>query len=231
MGNFLETEEVIMKKSINVGASSYTGNYLMPTILADWEKVSPDTELKLEITDTEEVFEQVESGVLQLGLVGACLESDNVEAEEFLQNDELILIAPPSHPLAQKKEISVEELRGQDFILREPGSATRMWYRENLNRYCITFDDLNVVAEMAGHPSVIKAVEAGSGLSMVPKKAALDSLELGRVKEVKVTELSPMTGSLYMLHPRGDSLTPESRQFLDFLEAERPKFAQGQLPS
>jgi hypothetical protein len=43
---------------------------------------------------------------------------------------------------------------------------------------------------MAGHPSVIKAVEAGSGLSMVPKKAALDSLELGRVKEVKVKELA-----------------------------------------
>jgi DNA-binding transcriptional LysR family regulator len=219
-----------MKKSVSIGASSYTGNYLMPAILADWEKLSPDTGLKLEITDTEEVFEQVESGVLQLGLVGACLESESVEAEEFSRNDELILIAPPSHPLAQKKEISVDELRGQDFILREPGSATRMWYKENFNRYSITFDDLNVVAELAGHPAVIKAVEAGSGLSMVPKNAALDSLELGRVKEVKVKELSPMTGSLYLLHPRADSLTPESRRFLDFLESERPKFAQGPLP-
>ena len=214
-----------MKRPVNIGASSYAGNYLLPRLLRDWQKLNPDAELKLEITDSEDVFKQVNEGLIEFGLIGACLESENVEAREFLQNDELILIVPPDNPLADKKEIAVEALRGQDFIVREPGSATRMWYREMLNKHCITFDDLNLVAEMDSHPAVISAVESGSGMALVPRGAALESLELGRVKEVKIKELSPMTGSLYMIWPRADALSAPTRQFIDFLESEKTRLA------
>lgn len=215
-----------MKKIVDVGASSYIGNYLLPRVLADWERINPDTELKLEITDSEDIFNLVNDGLIELGLIGACLESEAVEAHELLQNDELILIVPSDHPFSDKKEIGVESLRGQDFILREPGSATRMWYREMLNCFAIGFDDLNVVAELDSHPAVISAVEAGSGIAMVPRAAAADSLQLGRVKEVGIKELSPMTGSLYMIWPRANTLSAPTRRFIDFLEAERPRLMQ-----
>lgn len=212
-----------MKNVINIGASSYTGNYLLPRILPDWERMNPDTEVKLEITDTEDVFLQVDEGFIELGLVGACLESETVETHELLQDDQLILIVPPNHPFAQKKEISIESLRGQDFVLREPGSATRMWYREMFNRFHISFDDLNAVAELDSHPAVISAVEAGSGIALVPKNAAADSLQLGRLAEVNIKELSPMTGSLYMIWPRANSLSAPTREFIDYLKNERER--------
>ncbi len=215
-----------MKKIVTIGASSYTGNYLLPRILPDWQRLNPDTELKLEITDSEDVFNQVDEGLIEFGLIGACLESENVEAHELLQNDELILIVPPDHPFAGRKDVTVEALRGQDFILREPGSATRMWYREMFNRASITFDDFNVVAELDSHPAVISAVEAGCGIAMVPRNAASDSLDLGRVKAVPIKELSPMTGSIYMVWPRANSLSGSTRQFMDFLESEKPRLWQ-----
>lgn len=46
-----------MKKTVFVGASSYTGDYLLPHILADWERLYPDVELVLKISDSEEVGE------------------------------------------------------------------------------------------------------------------------------------------------------------------------------
>lgn len=212
-----------MKRVVNVGASSYTGNYLLPKMLKDWDDISPDTEVKLEITDSEDVFHQVSDGLVELGLIGACLESETVEAHEFIQDDELILIAPPDHPLADRGEINLDELRGCDFILREPGSGTRMWYREAFNRFKLTFGDLNVVAELDSHPAIITAVASGTGLAMVPKNAALDALAAGSIRELRIKELTPMTGSLYVIWPRANSMSAQTRQFIDFLEAERPR--------
>lgn len=210
-----------MKKLVTVGASSYTGNYLLPRLLQDWEEVNPDTEIKLEITDSEDIFHQVQDGLVEVGLIGACLESENVEAHEFAQDDQLILIVPLGHAFADRSEIEIDELRGQDFVLREPGSATRMWYREAFNRFKLTLGDLNVVAELDSHPAVITAVESSLGVAMVPRHAADDALDAQRIKDVRIRELAPMTGSLYMIWPRVDSLSPQTRQFIDWLETER----------
>jgi len=213
-----------MKNMVNVGASSYTGEFLLPQLIADWEKQNPDTELKLDISDSSQVFEQVISGDLEVGVIGMSLENSSVRAEPFLTNyDELILICPPDHPLANKGEISVNDLKGQDFILREPGSATRMWYREVLGTRGITFENLNVVAELATYPAIIKAVESGSGLSFVLKRSAQDALNAGKIKALKIKELSPLMGNLYVIYNTHKPLSDGSRRFMNFLETEKQK--------
>lgn len=213
-----------MKNIVNVGASSYTGEFLLPQVLADWEKQNPDMELKVDISDSSQVFEQVINGDIEAGVIGMSLENIVVKAETFLNNfDELILIAPAEHPLANKGELLVEDLKGQDFILREPGSATRMWYREVLATHGITFENLNVVAELDTYPAIIKAVESGSGLSFVLKKAAKDSLEMGRIKEIKLKDLPPLMGNLYVIYNTERPMSNGTRRFLSFLESEKPK--------
>lgn len=213
-----------MKRIVNIGASSYTGEFLLPQVIGDWEKQNPDTELKIDISDSSQVFEQVINGDVDAGVIGMSLENDEVRAQTFLNNyDELILICPPDHPFSGKGEVSVNDLQGQDFILREPGSATRMWYREVLARNGITFDDLNVVAELDTYPAIIKAVESGSGLSFVLRKAAQDALGMGKVKEVKIKDISPLMGNLYVIYNTNLPLSEEARRFLSFLEVEKPK--------
>lgn len=216
-----------MKNTVNVGASSYTGEFLLPQLISDWEKLNPDVELKVEISDSSQVFEQVMNGDVDAGVIGMSLENNTVRAEPFLNNyDELILICSPDHPFASKGEISVNDLKGQDFILREPGSATRMWYREVLATHGVTFDDLNVVAELDTYPAIIKAVESASGISFVLRKSAQDSLKMGRIKEVKVKDLTPLMGNLYVIYNTEFPMSDETRQFLGFIEAEKPKLAQ-----
>jgi len=213
-----------MKNIVNVGASSYTGEFLLPQVLADWEKQNPDMELKVDISDSSQVFEQVINGDIEAGVIGMSLENNVVKAETFLNNfDELVLVAPAENPLANKGELLVEDLKGQDFILREPGSATRMWYREVLATHGITFENLNVVAELDTYPAIIKAVESGSGLSFVLKKAAKDSLEMGRIKEIKLKDLPPLMGNLYVIYNTERPMSNGTRRFLSFLEAEKPK--------
>ncbi|HZD61025.1 MAG TPA: LysR substrate-binding domain-containing protein, partial [Anaerolineae bacterium] len=201
-----------------------TGEFLLPQLIADWDKQHPDMELKVEISDSSQVFEQTINGDIEVGVIGMSLENSSVRAEPFLTNyDELILVGPPNHPFADKGEISVNDLKDQDFILREPGSATRMWYREVLATKGITFDDLNVVAEFDTYPAIIKAVESSSGLSFVLRKAAQDALNAGKVKEIKIKELSPLMGNLYAIYNTDLPLSEGARRFLSFLETEKQR--------
>ena len=217
-------EEEGMKNVVNIGASSYTGEFLLPQLIGGWEKQNPDIELKVDISDSSEVFEQVVNGELEAGVIGMSLENSNVHAETFLNNfDELILICPANHPFAGKSEVSINDLKGQDFILREPGSATRMWYREVLATHNINLDNLNVVAELDTYPAIIKAVESGSGISFVLRKTAKDALDLGRIKEIKIKEVSPLMGNLYIIYNTDMPMSDEVRRFLGFLEAEKPQ--------
>ncbi len=94
-----------MKRKITMGASCYAGDYLLPIMLPDWNQTDSEVELKVEIADSENIFQQVLNGDLEVGLIGVCYEHDDVETKEFISNDELILVAPISHPLADKEEV------------------------------------------------------------------------------------------------------------------------------
>lgn len=213
-----------MKNVINVGASSYTGEFLLPQIITDWEKQNPDLELKVDISDSSNVFEQIISGEIEAGVIGMSLENNYVKADQFLSNyDELILICPPDHPFASVSEISINDLRGQDFVMREPGSATRMWYREMLSTKGIGFDDLNVVAELGSYPAIIKAVEMGSGCSFVLKKAAQDFIDTGKIRQVTIRDMQPITGSLYVIYNSKLRMSDNARRFINFLDTEKQK--------
>lgn len=213
-----------MKPTIKIGASGYVGDYVIPRALVDWEKTYPDVELQITVSDSGEVFARVIDGTLEAGVIGAALEDKRVVTEEFIRNaDELILIAPLDHPFAKRGEISAQELKGQPFIVREPGSATRMWYREKLATEGIDFDDLDVISEVDSHQAAISSVEAGAGLTFVLRGAARDAMDAGRVKEVKIKELSPMMGSLYLVHRQESTMSEPAKRLFKFLEQERAR--------
>lgn len=211
-----------MKRKIHIGASCYAGEKIIPLMVPDWDRTDSQSELKVEISDSETIFENVINGDLEVGLIGASLEHEEVETQEFLTNDELILIAPKEHPFNSKKEISINELNGQNFIIREPGSATRMWLRENLSNHGLSLDDLNIVAEMSCHTSILTAVEAGSGVAFIPKGSVKESLSLGRINEIRIKEMSPITGSICLINNR-EHLTEDGKKVLSFFEKEKNK--------
>lgn len=210
-----------MKKKIQLGTSNYAGEYLVPMMLSDWHR-DGNSELKVEISDSERIFEQVLSGDLEVGLIGICFEHDDLETKEFLINDELILAIPNKHPLAEKETLQTDDLKGQNFIIREPGSATRMWMRESLARVGLMLDDFNIVAEFDAHRAILSAVESNAGLAFLPKYIASNSLKQGKIRTASIENLSPITGSLCIIHNRR-FLSPDGEELLAFLEQERNK--------
>ncbi|HDP69792.1 MAG TPA: hypothetical protein ENN38_03160 [Actinobacteria bacterium] len=129
------------------------------------------------------------------------------------------LIINPNHPFAEE-EISVDDLKNQNFVSGKPGSATRTWLRETHN---VTLDNLSVTAKPESQHAVISAVKISLGISIVPRMACKAKIELGEIKEVRVGELKLMRGNFYIIFNKTTHLSDSTKELLTFLETEKEK--------
>ncbi|HEX9532502.1 MAG TPA: LysR substrate-binding domain-containing protein [bacterium] len=82
-----------------VGASPTPGTYLLPRIIAGFQERYPQVSISLHIAASTEVGERLMRHELDLGVVGGKMHTPGLQTEPFL-DDEIVLVAAPTHPLA-----------------------------------------------------------------------------------------------------------------------------------
>ena len=102
-----------------------TAKYLMPRLLAEFCVKYPGIEASLTVTNREKLLARIAANEDDLAILGAPPEGMDIEATPIAENP-LVVIARNDHPLAGKKRISLQRLAEEPFILREPGSGTRL---------------------------------------------------------------------------------------------------------
>jgi DNA-binding transcriptional LysR family regulator len=159
---------------LNIGASQTIGNYMLPTLLASQPTLC---QAKIQIANTQTLCQQL----LRFELDMALVEGQNTHAELQAtpwQQDEMILIAAPNHPLLDQGNVSLADLDDQPWVLREAYSGSREQFERHI-RPALT--NVNQVMEFSSLESIMLAVENGLGLSFISLIAAQARLELGRI--------------------------------------------------
>ena len=103
------------------------------------------------------------------------------------RTDEVVLIAPPGHPLAQKRQVQLKDVAKQHFIFRESGSATRVAVNEKLRSLDLQLD---AVMEMNNPEAVKQAVRAGLGVAFLSRFAVAAELKSGTLVVLKARGLA-----------------------------------------
>lgn len=181
-------EEVrgLERGALRIGASTTPGIYLVPQIIAGFKRLHPKIEVRLEIKDTRRVEEGVIGNDYDFGFVGGHLVGGEIEILPW-RTDEIILVAPPGHPLAGKRRVTPNELTKQQFIFRERGSATRAAVNETLRPLSLQPE---AVMEVDNPEAVKQAVRAGLGVAFVSRFAVESELKAGTLVVVKVRGLT-----------------------------------------
>jgi DNA-binding transcriptional LysR family regulator len=188
--------------SLRIGASTTPGMYLVPRIIAEFHSQHPKITIRLSIKNTGQVEEGIIKNEFDLGFVGGHLISDEIEMLPW-RIDELVLVVPPDHTLARRKQIKLSDLAKERFIYREPGSATRAVVDKNL---C----ELNLPLEAAvelGNPEAVKqAVMGGLGIAFLSKFAIEAELNAKSLMAVKIQGVR-INRELKIIHPKGRHLS------------------------
>jgi DNA-binding transcriptional LysR family regulator len=179
-------------------ASTTIGNYLLPALIANFNKVNSSAVVDLRIGNTLDAVAAVRDFETDLGFIeGPCHASD-VQIVPWLE-DELLIVAAPGHELAnlaRRSRLSAEQLCSALWLMREPGSGTRETVEQVLLPHLVQLSSVMTI----GSPEAIKnAAAEGLGISCVSRYVVQDFLSAKRLVALP-TKLPRLTRRLMLIH-------------------------------
>ncbi len=163
-----------------VGASQTTGTYLLPRLIGLFRHQYPDVAVQLHVHSTRRTAWSVANGQIDLAIVGGEIPSELQESLEIkpYAQDELALIIPVFHPLAEQATIQKEDLYKLNFITLDSQSTIRKVIDQVLSRCDIDTRRLKVEMELNSIEAIKNAVQAGLGAAFVSISAIEKELEM-----------------------------------------------------
>jgi len=197
-----------------------TVKYFLPELLGEFCAMHPGIDVALKVSNRERIMERLNNDEDDLYIVGAVPEDADLIAHPFAPNP-LVIVAPREHPLATRKNISMEEVAQYPFVGREPGSGTRDAVIRMFKERGVELPKVKM--ELGSNEAIKHAVVAGLGLAVM----SLHSMTLdgpdGPLAFLNV-EGFPIVRQWYIVHPKGKELSLVAQAFLEYaLEVEPAK--------
>lgn len=165
---------------LRVGASTTVATYFLPQLLARFHQQHPGVTLRVVSANTRAIARRLLEGRLDIALVEGPVLHERISVIPW-REDELVVIAPASHPLVHKRRVRAADLIDEPFILREPGSGTRVVAEAALAEHGV---HPGTTVQLGSTEAIKQAVAAGLGLAVVSRAAAADQLALGYIAVV-----------------------------------------------
>ncbi|MDZ7807512.1 MAG: LysR substrate-binding domain-containing protein [Gracilimonas sp.] len=200
----------MLKGSLNIAVVS-TAKYFMPYILGAYRDKYENIKISLKVTDRNEVKDMLRNNLCDLAVFSVLPDELDLESVDFLSN-QLMIASAPDHPLAKEKNIDFKALEEYDFLIREPGSGTRMVMQHLFDKYDIS---PNIIMELGTNEAVKQAIMAGIGISLISKYSLTLEEGIGKISIVEVKDL-PYENVWKIVYPKGKRLSPAAQNFIEF---------------
>src|SRR5512143_2196412 len=196
-------------------AVTSTVNAVATSILARFRGSHPGVAVHLDVSNRAEVLDLLASNRIDLAIMGQVPDGLELAATRFMDNP-LVVIAPPDHPLARKRRVTLEQVAAEPFLVREAGSGTR----GAMERF-FAAHELEIVSsmEMSSNEAIRQAVQAGLGLGVLSLQTLELELALQRLAVLNV-EGFPIMRDWYVVHRADKRLSPAAQAFKQFVLAE-----------
>lgn len=203
---------------LTIGASYTYGEYVLPHVVASMREYYPSITPTITIHNSTVIAEQVANRQLDVGIVEGEYVDEKMCIEPFA-DDRMYLIVSPHHHLAGKSELSIADLAGETWIVREEGSGTREAAEKMFRQLHITparrmeFGSTQVIKE---------SVEAGLGISLLSYWAIRKERKLGTLCTLKVAG-TPVTRNFSLLTKSNEFHTKALEIFMDLIRNHVPQ--------
>lgn len=185
-----------------------TAQYFMPRLIGAFCKQHPGIDVALEVLNRDGVVRRLRENLDDLYIMSLPPADLALESEVFMANP-LVVVAASGERRLQRGPLTLQQLGASPFILREPGSGTRMaaeqFFRKQRFRPQIRM-------EFGSNEAIKEAVAGGMGISVLSRHALH-----GRDSEYGVSVLDvqgfPLASQWHVVHPAGKRLSPVAAAF------------------
>lgn len=174
------TKELFLTKSqlrkLDIGITLTASGYFIPELLNVFKEKFPEIRYNFHTDLAENIYERLKYYELDFAIVDGKPLNNNLECDLLLY-DELVLIANPNNPLKAKKEITIEEIKEEKFILRHKNANTRIVFEKFLGKQQLNTDDLDVILEIDNTALIKQLIIDGYGISVISKMLCEEELK------------------------------------------------------
>lgn len=195
--------------SISVGVVS-TAKYFAPRALAAFSRVHPDVELRVSVGNRSEMLAGLGGFDLDVVVMGRPPEEAAMDMA-VIGDHPHVIIASPAHRLATQRGITLAALADETFLLREPGSGTRMLMQR---LFGARMPPRRI--EMGTNETIKQAVMAEMGIALLSAHTIAAEVETARIAVLDVQGL-PMVRRWYVVKRQDKRLLPAARALWDHL--------------
>jgi len=189
-----------------------TAKYFLPRLLGAFYREHPEIDIELEIANRERIVERLRGNQDDLYVMSHPPRDLDVVVRPFLEN-EYVVVAPPTHWAATRRQLSLTDLAGEPFLLREPGSGSRHVIDTFLREQGI---ELKVRLSLASNEAIRDLVASGMGLSVLSRHALGRTIEEGELVALKVRDF-PLRQPWCVVHLRNKVLSLPAQAFINAL--------------
>lgn len=198
--------------SVAIVASSLTGTYLLPAIIADFTHAHPGIQVDLKIGTALDAVERLRSHRAELGFVAGVVAAPEIESEPLLEY-EVALVAKPSLLPRRPSRDALEQVT---WLTREEGAATRISSDAGLARLGIVPTRSLVLPTIE---SLLEAVRKGYGIAAISRGVVASDLHSRTLVAIQVRGWD-VRNSVSVLRSRDAALSPAADRFQAFVRAQ-----------
>jgi DNA-binding transcriptional LysR family regulator len=198
--------------SVKISASTTAGIYVVPRLLGGFHRLYPAVGVSLEVANRFTVQERLEENQVDLAVMGLIENDQALEVAAFAPN-ELVVIASPRHPLAGQRNIPLEALEAETFLIREPRSGTRADTERLFAERGVT---IRVGMELGSIGAIKQGVAADLGIAIMSKQAIALELQTQTLVMLDVQGF-PIQRQWYVVHLKGKHLSHAARALRTYL--------------
>ena len=201
-------------RPLRIGATLTIGNTMMGALVEELNRLHSDIDVTVFVDNTKIIEHRMINNELDIALVEGIIVRQEIMTEPVIE-DSLCVICGNKHPFASRDSISIEDLRHQDFIMREKGSGTRAIFENIMLTHHIPFVTRWECSSRCG---IVDAVRHNLGLGILSRRCITEYVEKGEIRSLPLENVS-MKRYFYLCHNQSKPVTSQMQDFIQLVES------------
>lgn len=203
----------LQKGKLVIAANELTSLYLL-SVLAEFRRLHPMIKITVQRSLGSRIPDEVLQHSAEMGVLSYKPEEPRLHSV-VTYLDELVLVVPPSHPLAGATQVSIRQLGAESFVAHIVSSP----YREKvLQTFQHHKTPLHMDVELPTLQAIKQFVAMGNGVALMPEITVETEVARGELIRIPVRELR-VQRKLRLVYRKEAGLSHAARAFLKVAES------------
>lgn len=202
-------KENAVQKKLTIGANYTVGVALINKYIEEFEKLYPDSEIRVIVNKASILIEMIRKNELDLALIEEVLNESDLIVDYFC-DDRIVIVAEPDHHLFAQEQVTAYDIINEHLLLREKGAGVRNLFELRMNEIGLY---IKPYWESTSTTALINAAKNKMGIAVLPFLLVKQYIVSGSLKEIKVKDMD-LSRKLTIVYHKNKFMTSVMRDFI-----------------